>query len=329
MSKPGSVSEEPTTNLCGGCSVEVLSGEKGMQCDWCNKWNHILCCSMPEDLYKVLVKHEKKSIGIKWFCKICETYFGKIKMKIKILSERQGVVEVKQFDSDKTLNEVKNEVLELKKNFADFVKERELKADSISVKVDDKIDGMQLELSEIKKSYSDMVQVNSAAGGSLLVNPTNAPSSIIKLEVSEVMEREKRKNNLVIFGIDETNDEAVTREKVNVIIRAVGLDESKIKYFGRVGRHVAGARPRIVRVVCEDSEVKRNLLKATNRLKTLEGYSNIYIDLDLTKVQQIEDKKLREKLKEIRVTDKDAKINNGEIVIFESGSRKVLFSERK
>jgi len=36
---------------------------------------------------------------------------------------------------------------------------------------------------------------------------------MIKVEVSELMEREKRKNNLVIFGIDETNDEAVTRGK--------------------------------------------------------------------------------------------------------------------
>jgi len=329
MSKPGSVSEEPTTNVCGGCSGDVLGGEKSIQCDWCNKWNHFLCSTVPEDLFKAVLKHEKKSTGIKWFCKICETYFGKIKMEMKILSERQGLVEVKQLDSDKTLNEVKNEVLELKKGFSEFVKERELKADSISVKVDDKIDGMKIELTEFKKSYSDMLQGNSVAGGSLLVNPTSAPSSIIKLEVSEVMEREKRKNNLVIFGIDETNDEAMTREKVNVIIKAVGLDESKYKYFGRVGRLVAGARPRIVRILCDDSEGKRNLLKATNRLKTMEGYSNIYIDLDLTKVQQNEDKKLREKLKEIRVTVKDAKINNGEIVVFESGSRKVLFSDRK
>jgi len=59
----------------------------------------------------------------------------------------------------------------------------------------------------------------------------------------------------------------------------------------------------------------------------MEGYGSTYVDLDLTKVQQIEDKKLREQLKKIRATTKDAKINNGEIIVFENGNRKVLFSQ--
>ena len=84
----------------------------------------------------------------------------------------------------------------------------------------------------MKKSYSEIL--SSGIGAEASLGSLNVPVRNIKVEVSEVMEREKRKNNLVIFGIEETHDEMATREKVNAIINVVGLEESKIKYFGRV-----------------------------------------------------------------------------------------------
>jgi len=53
----------------------------------------------------------------------------------------------------------------------------------------------------------------------------------------------------------------------------------KINYVGRVCRYVEGSRARIVRVVCEDAETKRNFLKGANRLKQLDGFNNIYVSL--------------------------------------------------
>jgi hypothetical protein len=142
------------------------------------------------------------------------------------------------------------------------------------------------------------------------------------------MEREKRKNNLVLFGIEETNDEITTREKVNDIVKIVGLDENKVKYFGRVGRNVSGGKTRLVRVVCEDLETRRSFLKGANKLKLVSGYERIYVSSDLTKEQQVEDKKLRDKLKEIRIHHKEAKINNNEIIKWENGNRVVLYSSQ-
>src|SRR6266516_1468792 len=170
-----------------------------------------------------------------------------------------------------------------------------------------------------------MVKGRNDGGGDGMRNMTMSNRDI-KVGLSEMLERGKRKNNLVLFGIEETNDESVTKVKVNEIITAVGLDENKIKYFGRVGRLVVGAKARMVRVVCDDAETKRKFLKELNRLKTIEGFENKYVAADLTKEQQIQDKNLREKLKEFRVSIKEAKINNGEIVVFEDRMRKVLYS---
>src|SRR6267154_2579412 len=330
MSKSGSVTDEPDANICGTCKNEVVGSEKAMQCDLCNRWVHNVCCSMPDDLYKALVKNEKKNTGVKWFCKVCELHFGKLKLEIKAVAERQVMVESKQISMEVGLVEVKREVVELKNEFKEFIKASQHSAKRDSDKVEDELEGIKGEITGMKKSYSEIiVQGSSVTGAETGIGGSNAPSRSIKVEVSEVMEREKRKNNLVIFGIDKTHDEMATRAKVNEIINVVGLEESKIKYFGRVGRVVAGSKPRIVRVVCEDAETKRRFLKVANRLKTTENFANIYIAMDLTKVQQGQDKILRDKLKEFKEVHKEAKINNGEIVVFEEGNRKVLFSSHQ
>lgn len=329
MSKVALSPDETLSNVCGGCNGEVKAGDKAMQCDACNRWLHNSCGVMPDDLYKILTKYENKCTGVKWFCKNCELHFSKIKVDVRIMSEKQLSMEIKQLNTEKGLSEIIKDVMELKKDFSDFVKERKTIEESSTVKVDEQFEEIKEEITEIKKSYSSVVggtQVN-GGGSSGPSSSVNVPVRTIQLEVSEVMERDKRKNNLVIFGIDETNDEQATREKVVEIVKATGLDDNKIKYFGRVGRLVQGAKPRMVRVVCEDAEIKRKCLKAATKFKTLEGYKNIYISLDLTKTQQHQDKILREKLKEIRITYKEARINNNEIIIFENGNRKVLYSQ--
>ena len=143
--------------------------------------------------------------------------------------------------------------------------------------------------------------------------------------MSEAWEREKRKNNLVIFGVEETGDVEISKEKVKAIVNIVGLDQEKVKYFGRIGRNNGGAKVRIIRVICEDQETRRKFLMGSNKLRSVEGYERIYISADLTKEQQAQDKILRDKLKEIRLEHKEAKINNGEIVIFDNGNKKTLF----
>ena len=73
------------------------------------------------------------------------------------------------------------------------------------------------------------------------------------MEVGEAMKRNLQKKNLVIFGIEETNDEMKIRAKIKEIVLAVGLVQNKVKYFGRIGRNPSGNKVRMVRVVCKDS----------------------------------------------------------------------------
>ena len=88
----------------------------------------------------------------------------------------------------------------------------------------------------MKIKYSDAIKDNSGEGTSKQGIISIVQTNLIIEEVGEALEREKRKNNLMIFGIEETNDQEATKVKINDIVKLVGIDETKVKYFERVGR---------------------------------------------------------------------------------------------
>ncbi len=305
---------------CVECSEEVKATEKAVDCDICKKKVHIKCGKVTSTMHGELKKSASGVIcqGIKFLCSKCDKIFVTIKCDIIQMMEKQVKMERKQEEMVKDLEAVKREVIDIRGTLTK-TNDGKKSEDSTRIKVVEEIVEMKEQIGVLKKQYSDVVRVEGAEA-----NVVTSPRVSDMKMVSELLERNKRQNNLVIFGIDETSDENITKNKINEIITAIGVDASKVKYFGRVGRRVVGNKARVVRVVCEDLETKRGLLKGANKLKTIAGYERTYVSPDLTKSQQEEDKMLREKLKEIRGQYKEAKINNGEIVIMEGGNRKVL-----
>jgi len=45
-------------NKCGDCGGEVKNNEKALECDLCDRWVHIKCSGVPDDIYKVMKKRE-------------------------------------------------------------------------------------------------------------------------------------------------------------------------------------------------------------------------------------------------------------------------------
>lgn len=60
------------------------------------------------------------------------------------------------------------------------------------------------------------------------------------------------------------------------------------------------SRPRILKVICVDAESKRSVLTKSNSLHNMVQYKHVYINPDLTSLQQAQNKQLRE---ELRVED--------------------------
>ena len=92
----------------------------------------------------------------------------------------------------------------------------------------------------------------------------------IRMGVVEEMEREKRKNNLVLMGVPEEGNDGEGTKKVADVINGL-IPEAKVDFVlvGRIGKKENGTRP--VRIRVEDQSHRRKLLGQAKDLKSMEG----------------------------------------------------------
>lgn len=313
---------------CRKCNEEVKSKDKALSRDICQYWTHIECEKVTQTSYNALMKLNSTCQGIKWLCETCDKLFGKLKLEMTEILDKQNDLNLKQQVMETKLDRVIKDLTEVKK----VVEEKQEKKDDdlqiTHVKVNEEFKDFKEQLGELKSKWSEVLVKGTEMEKARVGNTaTQGQTDALQDEIKEAIERDKRMKNLVIFGINETNDPSLTFEKVKEIVGLIGVEVEKVKYIGRVGRAISGGKTRLVRITCEDNETRRNLLKGAMKLKNESGYERIYISPDLTKSQQVLDKKLREKLKELRVVHKEAKISNGDIIKMEGSARIVLFSQ--
>jgi hypothetical protein len=147
----------------------------------------------------------------------------------------------------------------------------------------------------------------------------------MQMQVTEAMERDRRKFNLVLMGVIEDDTDSSGKDLAMEVLRELKVDEGNgFEYVGRVGRKAT--RPRPIRIKLGSMEAKRGLLTRAKNLRDITKFSRIYISNDLTRLQQEHDKKLRDKLREFREEGKlGVKISNGTIVQYVDGRQVVLF----
>lgn len=131
--------------------------------------------------------------------------------------------------------------------------------------------------------------------------------------IEEVTERNKRKCNLVVFGITEpnstlTNESRETSEKTNVteVLREIApnINIDQIKPV-RIGRPAAG-KVRPIRVTLNNEEEVITIVRKAINLKNTRFDKKVFVSADLTPRQQQYLRNVRRQLKERR----DAGENN-------------------
>jgi len=208
----------------------------------------------------------------------------------KVVAENvwKKALQKKEEDIKKSFAQAVKEDGEVKKSFIEIVKEQE---EQWTVKVGKK------EKEESRKNEASM-------------------RKDIRMEVAEEMEREKRKNNLVLFGVPEEGSEGLGRERIVEVIKGL-VPEAEVEFVvvARIGRKESGAiRP--VRIRVEDPGNRRKLLGRAKGLKSKEGMDKIYIAPDMTRVQQLDDRKLRDEVKRLRESGaRGVRIEKGVVVV--------------
>ena len=136
----------------------------------------------------------------------------------------------------------------------------------------------------------------------------------------DLEEMEKRKNNLMIFGLPEAKshvpEERLMADSDKLASLASSLDiqnlkpyEYKIIRLGKVGNH-----PRPVKVIGLSSFHREALLFSAPGIRKLNDFKNVYIKPDLTPKQQLIERSLRDELRTRRADGEKVHIRNGKIV---------------
>lgn len=152
----------------------------------------------------------------------------------------------------------------------------------------------------------------------------NSIQLAIKEQREEEILIEKKKDNLIIYGMPEIASDDKKDEMLEDFRRIKKVYEGKtevknedIKHITRLGRKEAD-KIRPIQIILVNQNKRKELLTKNSKLKLLENdtSTNIYVSTDRTKNQRKADKALRDELKRRRETTPDLIIRNNRIVPF-------------
>ena len=222
------------THPCATCSQNVVSN--AVQCDRCQLWVHIAqqCSGLPTKLAREFLNYNGDCLS--YVCISCQT---------KPSSDLNT-------DLKKTMDQLFRTV----QGISSVVSNLTGRLDNLTDRLDNQ--------SQSQLPTRDRNQTN----------PSQTDiKDLIRKEITEMHEREKRKHNIIIRGINYSQDDFQTNFNLitnNIINRNVRLTNIK------------PLKPNIVRADIDDADLRKQLLLNASKLKSNQLYAHIFISRDLT-----------------------------------------------
>ena len=254
---------------CGKCDNEATGHV--VCCNSCELWYHFGCI---DGMNKEYFDNCKKGFELNGYsaflCKVCRKVLTAIKKSMKDLKD-----EVKEMKDKMVVLELEKEAL------AQKLEKMEMKAEKVTervVGVEKEVStGMEKAMEEVKKDVK-----------------------------TELVAREERGCNVVVYGLDETNEEDVAQwktkeqKKVDDVIAKLGVNvKGDVSVKFRAGkRRGDGDKPRPVIVRVDDDETRMSIFKNAPRLSRMDETKRVFFAPDLTWQQREEERKNELTLKE-------------------------------
>ncbi|XP_014676496.1 PREDICTED: uncharacterized protein LOC106816407 [Priapulus caudatus] len=270
--------------VCDECCVEV---ELLVECECCNTWLCLACGKISNKVWTMLQHYN----AISFYCKACQPV---VKQCIDKRSNSSSKDDTQRPDITTCLE----------KKLMGIVASVEEKVNELmSFK-----DKLTQENDKVTKTYASIVKNLSETKNPVAATPapTNDRQNPINI-IDEYNDRERRKNNLIVTGIEESKslDPNMRKEDDNKVIKKImetlKVNDVVITKTIRLGaKKDPGDKPRLLLVALDDNKKKRVILSHAKELRELEEWNTVYISPDLTRKEQEEGKKLREQLRLLR-----------------------------
>lgn len=123
---------------------------------------------------------------------------------------------------------------------------------------------------------------------------TNLEVDIVYATNKELVEKEKRASNLIIFGLPHNNNDQVDKNNINSLLNIIQVGQNAVKNTLRLKTNVNTRPPPVLVELVNSSERKKALENARN-LKNHSEYTSVSISPDMTVAERLVKKKLLEK----------------------------------
>lgn len=223
-------------------------------------------------------KELKSTSGKRWLCQPCEPK-GEVVKRPSV-----GAVHTPS-KNEYTLNDVMDKLCEMDSKYNSLLEKFEEQA-LINEKLMTKIQQLEIKIARLEQQDSHTTPIENT-----------------KEAIQEISEREYRKKNLMLFGVDELNsdepeerkahDMDITRKILEAACPEVIKDGLKVY---RIGKREQG-KTRPVKVLMETEEDVKKVIKKAVITKTNKQFAKLAFSTDKTKQQLAQYKLVREELK--------------------------------
>jgi hypothetical protein len=179
------------------------------------------------------------------------------------------------------------------------------------------------ELGAVKTAVQTTVQSEMNSYSSVLRKTCNEALAPRRMQAAmkSVAVDEDRSKNLIVYGLAETKEENL-EEKVSEVLQHLG-EKPRIVNCCRMGKDVADGGPAVkpIKFTLAGTDLVRQILSKTRRLREVEGYTSVYICPDRSAENRLAFKKLVDEVKQRR-TDEPNRVHvikNFKIVSSEKG----------
>ena len=207
-----------------------------------------------------------------------------------------------------------------------------------------RVKALEVENGDMKKKMAEMERrVGQFEGGLKTVESglTKAKEEVREEVQVDMREREERAENLVIFGLKESQkgeakervkeDEDRVKELWECLEIEMEEDEAEVKF--RAGKKKEDGKPRPLIVKVKEAEKKERVLSAARKLAKKDSWKGVFLAPDLTPKQREEDKKKEEGRKreaEDKTVEARREGRKGKyIVVGQRGRRRIVWKEEE
>ena len=159
----------------------------------------------------------------------------------------------------------------------------------------------------------------------------NFDSSLRNIEVEflrDIQEAKERKNNLMVFGIKESDEVSFEKRKesdlqmIEKLASDINVIFSRPHNIIRLGK--VGNTPRPIKLIGLSKQTRDDLLRSSSKIRKLDdslGLNSVFIKPDLTPKQQLSDYLLRKERRGRRERGENSSLRDGKIVQYDSSAR--------